>query len=243
MEKDWFETWFDSPYYHILYQDRDFEEAESFISNLISYLKPSLDAKILDLACGAGRHSIYLNKLGYDVMGVDLSPNSIQEAKKYENESLHFDTHDMREVYQENEFDYVFSMFTSFGYFESESENIKMLKSIDKELVQGGFFVLDFFNAGKVVEVLPINEVKVRDDISFKIKKHLANQFIIKEIDFEDKGRNFHYQEKVQAISLFQIKQMLLQTNLKIIDTFGDYQLNPFDEVTSDRLIVVAKKD
>src|SRR5690554_6600617 len=127
---EWFETWFDTPYYHILYQNRDFSEAEKFINNLLDYLKLPKDANCLDLACGKGRHSVFLNKKGLQVTGVDLSENSIQEAKPFENETLKFDTHDMREVYKKNTYDIVFNLFTSFGYFDSSEDNLKVLKSV-----------------------------------------------------------------------------------------------------------------
>ena len=87
MKKEWFESWFDTIYYHKLYNNRDNKEANFFILNLISYLKPNKSAKILDLACGKGRHSIILNKLGYNVLGVDLSPSNIQYANQYQNKN------------------------------------------------------------------------------------------------------------------------------------------------------------
>ena len=70
---NWFSSWFDSPYYHILYKERNFREAQIFIDNLTFYLNMDEGSKVLDLACGKGRHSIYLNQLGYDVLGVDLT--------------------------------------------------------------------------------------------------------------------------------------------------------------------------
>ena len=119
IEKDWFESWFDSPYYHLLYSNRDEREADLFIKNLINYINPSTKSKILDLACGKGRHSKVLADLGFDVTGIDLSENSIVSAKKMENESLHFYTHDMRFPFRANYFDYTFNFFTSFGYFNT----------------------------------------------------------------------------------------------------------------------------
>src|SRR5687768_8108297 len=85
--KEWYETWFDSPYYHILYSHRDNLEASNFLNNLISFVKPSRGARILDVACGKGRHSIYLNDQGFDVTGFDLSEQSIEHNKPYENEN------------------------------------------------------------------------------------------------------------------------------------------------------------
>ncbi|MGZ4035978.1 MAG: class I SAM-dependent methyltransferase, partial [Bacteroidia bacterium] len=96
----WFEGWFDSPYYHLLYKNRDYSEAELFIDNLLSFLKPEQGARFLDIGCGKGRHSIYLNKKGFDVTGIDLAENSISCAKQSENEHLHFYVHDMRKIFR-----------------------------------------------------------------------------------------------------------------------------------------------
>ena len=79
----WFQSWFNTPYYHILYQNRDYKEAELFIKNLVRYLNlDALDDSILDLACGQGRHSIFLNSLGFRVTGIDLSEKSIKHANE-----------------------------------------------------------------------------------------------------------------------------------------------------------------
>ena len=105
LQKKWFENWFDSPYYHILYQNRNDEEAELFIDNLCTYLKPSLNAMLLDAACGRGRHAVYLNKKGYHVTGIDLSPSNIEFAQRFKNKELHFQVHDIRHIFQKNSFD------------------------------------------------------------------------------------------------------------------------------------------
>ena len=98
--ENWYTSWFDSPFYHILYKDRDDIEAQHFMDNLSNYLNIPEHGEILDLACGKGRHSIYLNSLGYNVTGVDLSKNSIDYAKQFENETLQFEVHDMCEPYK-----------------------------------------------------------------------------------------------------------------------------------------------
>lgn len=96
--KNWFTSWFDTDFYHILYKDRDEQEAKFFMDNLTQYLNLPEDARILDLPCGRGRHSVYLNELGYNVVGADLSANSIAFARKFENENLKFTQFDMRTV-------------------------------------------------------------------------------------------------------------------------------------------------
>ena len=239
---NWFASWFDSPYYHILYKNRDYKEADFFIQNLTSYLKPNNEDKILDLACGAGRHSIFLNSLGYKVTGVDLSPNSIEKALESKNDNLNFDVHDMREVYKENGFNFVFNLFTSFGYFDSNDENIKMLQSVEKTLKPNGIFVLDFFNANNVIKNLVEEETKEVEGVEFKLKRELKKGKIIKHIEFETKNQSFSYSERVQAIKLEDFEELFSHTNMKIITTFGTHSLEGFDKEKSDRLIIIAQK-
>ena len=131
----------------------DYTEAQLFMDNITSYLNLPEDAKILDLACGKGRHSMYLNKLGFDVTGADLSENSIKEAAESANETLHFTVHDMREPFEEK-FDAIFNLFTSFGYFDNDADNLKTLIAIRESLTEYGFAVIDFMNADQVIKNL-----------------------------------------------------------------------------------------
>ena len=128
--KDDYNKWFDSPYYHILYENRDHKEAKNFIKKILKYLKLDRGSKILDAACGKGRHSIEIEKLGYKVLGIDLSKNSINKAKKNENENLKFLIHDIS-IPLESEFDAVFNLFTSFGY-HTKKKDLDVLYTIEK---------------------------------------------------------------------------------------------------------------
>src|SRR6187455_1959490 len=101
----WFESWFNSPWYHILYEHRDEQEAEEFLDALLDHLQPKPGSSMLDLGCGKGRHSIYLNQKGFNVTGIDLSPESIMHCRKWENETLSFFVHDMRHLFRTNDFD------------------------------------------------------------------------------------------------------------------------------------------
>ncbi|MTI20352.1 class I SAM-dependent methyltransferase, partial [Fulvivirga sp. RKSG066] len=170
-ETEWFDEWFDSPYYHILYKHRDYEEAKGFLDTLIRFFKIKPNHKVLDLACGKGRHSIYLNEKGFDVVGVDLSEQNIAHAKKFENDSLHFDVHDMREVYAEERFDFVLNMFTSFGYFDSEKENEQAICAAAKSLKPGGSLLIDFLNPYRVINNLVPEEKKTIEGIEFDITR------------------------------------------------------------------------
>lgn len=239
---EWFECWFDSPYYHILYKNRDFSEAELFIDKLLQLIQPEKTNRFLDVGCGKGRHAIYLNKKGFDVTGIDLSKKSIAYAKLSENETLHFYTHDMRKLFRTNYFDVALNLFTSFGYFENERDNYAVINSASKALKPNGIFVLDFMNSKKIINQLNCKETKTIEGIEFNISKTFENNFIVKKIDFKDKGKDYHFEERVKALTLNDFEKYFEANKLKIVHLRGNYKLEEFDEERSERLIIVARK-
>jgi SAM-dependent methyltransferase len=238
--ENWFSSWFDTKYYHLLYKDRDNNDAQLFMKHLTNYLNLPENGTILDLACGKGRHALYLNSLGYKVTGADLSTNSIKHAKQFENDTLKFAVHDMRTDYHEK-FDAVFNLFTSFGYFEDENDNIKTLNAIQNSLSEYGFGVIDFMNVDFIIDNLVSEEIKTVEHIEFHIKRYLKDNFIYKEIRFTDNNEDFFFTEKVQAITLNDFKTYLQKANITLLDVFGDYKLSKFHTKTSQRLILIFK--
>jgi len=243
-EKAWFEEWFDSPFYHILYGHHDDREARELIQNLIDYLNPSSDSVFLDLACGKGRHSRVLNELGFETYGIDLSPNSIESASQHCNERLHFTVHDMREVYKPASFDYVLNLFTSFGYFDDRDDLIKTLHAVYHELKPGGTLVIDYLNIGKIRKNLGdgVKEVIERDGIEFHTEKQIKDGFVEKEISFRHKRGRYHYTERVAALDLPIFRDLLQKAGFSLQTIAGDYQFTEYNEDISDRLILVATK-
>ncbi|WP_420574344.1 class I SAM-dependent methyltransferase [Kordia sp.] len=239
-ETTWYASWFDTPYYHILYKDRGYDEAEAFMKQLVEFLNIPEEGTILDLACGKGRHSVFLNKMGYDVTGVDLSPNSIKHASQFANDSLRFEVHDMCKPYPK-QFDAVFNLFTSFGYFERESDNLDTITSIKSALNANGFGVIDFLNAEFVMENLVENEIKEIDGIIFRLHRYVEDGFIYKDIRFEADGRDHHYTEKVKALTLKDFESYFNAAAIDLLAIFGDYSLGKFDRKTSSRLIMIFK--
>jgi SAM-dependent methyltransferase len=242
LQKEWFEAWFDSPYYHILYKHRDDQEAASFIDRISSLLNINFGAKVLDLACGRGRHAIYLSQLGYDVIGLDLSEKSIARANAMSNDKLHFYVHDMRNLFRSNYFDYIFNLFTSFGYFERDNDDLRVLQNVSKSLVKGGVFIFDFLNVGKIQFEGEVVEHKQEDDIQFAITKREQHGRIVKSIEFNHQGMDFHFEERVKLISLATFEQYMKASGLEIMHLFGNYELQDFNEQQSDRLIIIARK-
>jgi len=238
----WFANWFDSPYYHILYKNRDEREAKVFIDKLIDYLQIPEGSKLIDIACGKGRHAKYFEQKGMDVVGVDLSLNSINTAKKDENKNLQFSVHDMRENYQEETFDVVTNLFTSFGYFEDNKDEQKAINAMASNLKEEGLLIIDFMNAKKVIDHLVLNEQKTIDGIQFDITRQVKDGYILKDIRITDGEEQQQFQEKVKAITLVDYSEFIAKSGLKIIDIFGNYKLDNFDEKNSDRLILICKK-
>ena len=238
--KKWYASWFDSPYYHILYKERNYREAQLFMDNITHYLNLPEDSKILDLACGKGRHSIYLNQLGFDVLGADLSENSIIEASKNTNKTLNFKVHDMRMPF-ENKFEAIFNLFTSFGYFENDEDNLTTLIAIKDSLSEYGFAVIDFMNVNNVIANLVSEEVKTVENIDFHIKRYVKDNHIFKEIDFEDQGEKYHFTEKVKALTLQDFESMMEEAGIFLLDIFGDYKLKKYHKTESERLIMIFK--
>jgi SAM-dependent methyltransferase len=242
-QQEWFEDWFDAPFYPILYQDRDTEEAALFVDKLMSFLHPPKNSKILDIACGEGRFAKQLGSYGHDVTGIDLSVSRIARAKKMEFKKLHFFVHDMRLPFYINYFDYAFNFFTSFGYFEHQRDNQLAANSFASALKPGGVLVLDYLNKFRALEHLNPEESIRRGDYLFHIRRFLQDQKIIKEIRVQDREGMMHfYQERVSAFGLADFISLFCKANMSVEHIFGDYDLHPFEEKTSPRLILVFRK-
>ncbi len=238
----WFKSWFDTPYYHILYRHRDDNEAQVFIKNTVQSLHPSKDCHILDLACGRGRHAKFLSKLGYEVTGIDLSESNISFAREHHSgERLHFEVGDMRQPYGENRFDYIFNLFTSFGYFDSWDDDLQALKMMKQALKPGGTLVLDFMNVNKVKLGLVKKEVRTVKDIEFHIERFIRNGMVVKQIRFEADGAHHEYEEQVQLLNREDFQLLLSEAGFVITSIYGDFDLSEFNARDSERLILFAR--
>lgn len=239
--KEWFRDWFNSTYYDLLYSHRDEEEARLFISSLLERLHLPKGSSILDLACGKGRHSVFLNELGYEVTGIDLSTNSIESAKSFENSKLRFKTADMRTFELDKQFECVMNLFTSFGYFEKTEDNLHVLQRVKKHLKPNGVFVLDYFNAEIVKKNNRENYTTDKQGVHFIIEKKIEGDFVVKSIEVKDEDFTGSFQERVQLLQLEQLEDMLRQNGLIPISRFGSYHLETFSPNHSERVIIIAR--
>ncbi len=244
MQETWFKDWFNTPYYHQLYKDRDYTEAANFIDVLLKKISPSPNSLMLDVACGKGRHSLQLANKGFEVVGIDLSHESIQEALLSEQSNLHFYEHDMRLPFWINYFDYAFNFFTSFGYFKSKREDENAIRSIAQSLKSNGVFVMDYLNVAYTESQIEHLSKKEIDNVEFTITKWHDEKFFYKKILIEDnnKKKNISFTETVSKYTLQDFTGLFEAQGLKIKDVYGDYQLSKYIAEESPRLILVAQK-
>ncbi|HET9056917.1 MAG TPA: class I SAM-dependent methyltransferase [Chitinophagaceae bacterium] len=240
----WFKDWFSSPYYHLLYFKRDQNEASVFIDKLIEYLKPTYGSRMLDVACGKGRHSIQLAEKGFDVTGIDISFENIEEAKKSEKDNLHFYQHDMRLPFWINYFDYAFNFFTSFGYFATKREHDNAIRTMANSVKENGILVIDYLNAHYEENHLVYKSEKEIEGINFYITKWFDETHFYKKIIVEDEALTepLEHIERVAKFSLGDFTEMLAFQDFQVQEVFGNYNLEHYDVINSPRMVIVAKK-
>tara|TARA_B100000886_G_scaffold260151_1_gene185030 strand:- start:68 stop:787 length:720 start_codon:yes stop_codon:yes gene_type:complete len=234
-------NWFDTPYYKLLYKNRNEDEAGLFIDNILKKINIEPNSKILDLACGTGRHSIYLSKKGFDVVGIDKSKKNILTAKENENKKLIFFQQEMTKDIN-MQFNAIFNFFTSFGYVDHKY-NYDTVENISKILMKGGLFIIDFLNQKIVRKNIVEYEEKNIENINFNIHRYIENNYIIKEISFKHNKTKYNFKERVMLLDLKDFENYFNKNNLKIIDIYGNYKLSSFDINKSPRLILISKKN
>jgi SAM-dependent methyltransferase len=233
-----------------LYKHRDERDAKKILSLILKTIRIPENATILDLACGNGRHSLLFAKMGFKTSGIDISDFLISEANKLLDKknnkiknNLSFEIKDMRKLSHKREFDLVVNLFSSFGYFEKDFENEKVIKSVANALKPNGYFILDFLNSEYVINnLVPFSVTKIKNIVIYQIRT-IKNNFVVKEIIIHDKLKkiNSRFTEKIRLFNYQDFKRMFNKYGLKIIRKFGDYEGNEYDSKKSHRLIIFSK--
>ena len=235
----WYEKWFDENYL-VLYRHRNRRDAEEQVRLIIDTLDLHVEDKILDLACGEGRYTALFNDLGYQVTGIDLSETLVNCGKE-RYPGLELEVGDMRQIH--GKFDVILSLFTSFGYFDSDQDNENVIRSIFNALNPGGYFWLDFLNAQQVQETLvPQSITDISPGIRAVENRKIENGRIIKDIHFFNQGEENHYKESVRLFTASNLEQMFQRNGFHITQHFGDYHGRSW-EPHSPRTILVGRKN
>jgi SAM-dependent methyltransferase len=238
-EADWFEEWFGTDYLRI-YQHRDESEAERAIELITHHVRGREIQSVLDLACGAGRHSKVLCERWWTV-GLDLSMSLLRVARREDLDAPYVRA-DMRELsFAGESFDLVVNLFTSFGYFDDDREHARVLARVRDVLRPGGTFVIDFLNATQVRRNLVPYDERVENGVTIEQSRTISpdDRFVEKTIRLRERGRE--YVERVRLLSAGDLERMLEKAGFDILHCFGDYTGARWTE-NSPRTILFASR-
>jgi SAM-dependent methyltransferase len=238
-EADWFEQWFGEDYLNI-YQHRDETEAERAIELIATNLAGRRIDTVLDLACGAGRHTRVLRERWWTV-GLDLSMALLKLARK-ESADGPYVRADMRDLpFADGTFDLVVNLFTSFGYFDDDSEHLRVLSCVSTAMKHGGTLVIDFLNSSQVRRDLVPYDERVANGITIELRRTISpdDRFVEKRIRLRDSGKE--YIERVRLLSPRDLQRMLIAAGFEVVKLFGDYGGTDWSQ-DSPRTILFASR-
>lgn len=244
MTESWFERSFREDYL-LVYRHRDESSANHEVNELLTNLPIKQSGRVLDLCCGSGRHSRALAARGYDVVGVDLSDVFLALAREQNTfANLHYSQYDMRQIPFEQEFDIVFNLFTSFGYFTTDEENQLVIANMARALKQGGEVVIDYLNPAFLKANLVPHSTREIEGLLIEEDRIIEDGFVKKRIrisDAESEGAR-EYWEMVRLYEVDEMVKMLQAAGFTGIQTFGTYSCEPYEGATSKRMIFYAQK-
>ncbi|MGH7615547.1 MAG: class I SAM-dependent methyltransferase [Gemmatimonadales bacterium] len=237
---DWFEQWFGEEY-HALYPHRDTEDAQRAVA-LVQRVAPWRPGeRVLDLACGAGRHAAELERAGAHVLGFDLSPAMLRRARTLSAAPLV--RGDMRALpFRPGSFGLVVNLFTSFGYFRDDAEHRLVVRQVADVLAPGGRLVLDYLNADQVRQTLRRDSGEVRDGATAaRVLRRFSEEgrYVVKQIELRAENRSF--QERVRLFTAQELAELLEDAGLHVTARFGDYDGTPVS-ADSPRVILVGER-
>ncbi len=230
---DWYKKAFRSDYLRV-YPHRNDKEARVQVEFLLEKLGGISLCNVLDIGCGDGRHSLEFSRRGYKVTGLDLSDELLERAynrAKEEGLDTTFIHRDMREVPKSYNFDLVVNFFTSFGYFQEDRENAKVLNTIAQSLCPGGSFLMDYLNREYVISNLVPEDHYIMDTMEVNQKRWITGDWEIKgtnvrinkEVKIRENGSERIYNESVRMYTLEELEKMMSKVGLEVTQTYGDF--------------------
>ena len=241
----WYTEWFNSENYLKVYSHRDESEAERLVELIVQTLSIKPDSKILDMACGSGRHAIIFAKKGFYVTAVDLSQRLMSEAKEnaIQNDvKIDFVLSDILDFETTERFNLTLNLFTSFGYFDNDEDNFRVILKANELLIDGGYFVIDYFNKNYLLKNLIPTSVFSENGLRITQNRIIEGNRVRKNISIESNGLVEEYYESVRLYNHDEMLTHIKKAGFNIFNEFGDYNGNNFNKESSPRLIIVAKK-
>ncbi len=248
MKKDWFKDWFESDFYQKVYNHRDNEDEKLICDLIINSIELQKGSKILDAACGSGRHYLKFLEYGFNVYGFDLSKNllSIAQQKSIEKKfPINLFCADIRKICLKEKFDLITNLFTSFGYFENDDENFSFIRKAYELLKINGYYVLDYFNMDYLINnLIPYSEKQI-DSFNVIENRVIENNRVNKKIVIQDINTSMVINEFYESVKLYKPDELIfriLNMGFKLKHKYGNYLGDSFDNNKSQRLILVFQK-
>lgn len=241
----WYKEWFNSDNYLKVYSHRDVTEAERLVNLIVNNINSVAGNKVLDMACGSGRHAIIFASKGYEVTAIDLSKNLIATAEanaKAQNVNIEFVNSDILEFSSITKFNLTVNLFTSIGYFDDDEDNFKIIKKAFDLLTDRGMFVIDYFNKNYLLKNLIPTTVFSDNGSRITQNRFIDGNRVRKNITIENNGKIDEFYESVRLYSNDELISSLKGAGFRIMKKFGDYEGNDFEEDPSQRLIIFAQK-
>jgi ubiquinone/menaquinone biosynthesis C-methylase UbiE len=241
---DWYKKSFGDDYL-LVYKHRDLQGAYNEVKRMIEWLQLPAGAEVLDLCCGMGRHSMALTDFGYHITGVDLSGVLLKEAERLDPErKVRWLQGDMRQVPLTETFDAVVNLFTSFGYFEEDAENEKVLHEMHRLLKpERGQFIIDFLNPGHVAAHLVPFSKRLEGETTIEESRKIEDGFVRKTIVISEPGTaDRTYTEQVKLYQREAFTGMLERADLEVLHVYGNYDASAYDSRESKRMIFVGHR-
>jgi 2-polyprenyl-3-methyl-5-hydroxy-6-metoxy-1,4-benzoquinol methylase len=248
VEPHWYETFFDENWLTISSQTHPPEKSAAEVDFLVDELGLQAGQAVLDLPCGHGRHSVELARRGLRVVGVDLNEEPLERAYWAAREAgvkVDLRRIDMREIQFREEFDAVFNLWTSFGYFESESEDRLVLDRAYRALRPGGAFVLETVNLYSVLRRFEPRSWHELGEGRMLLEERSFDPWTGRMqsgwVLLEPGGERIEMAFATRAYTLVELVRMLSSVGFTVERAFGDYQGSEY-AVDSRRMIVVARR-
>lgn len=248
---DWYERSFGDDYL-LVYKHRDQRGAGRETEKLIAWLNLPSGAKVLDLCCGMGRHSIAFTEAGFEVTGVDLSDVLLREAKRNDSGRIvRWVRADMRNLPLAGGFDAVVNLFTSFGYFHDDCEHVQVLREVARMLKPKGRFIIDYLNPAYMAAHLVPRSERVDENQLITERRVIEDGYVKKHITITeadgvgegaDGGRSREYMERIKLYSKEDFAAMLQEAGLILEQVHGDYGEDAYDPETSPRMILAGSR-
>lgn len=239
--REWFRDWFGEEYL-ALYPHRNEREARAAVDLFLRVAPPRPGSRLLDLACGAGRHLRELCGAGLDSTGLDLSMTLLREARARAPEGP-LVRGDMRRLpFARESFGGLTSFFTSFGYFGDPADDRQVLREMARVMTPGAVFMLDFLNAARVRRELVERDSRDVGGNRIIQAREITDDVVVKRIRIEplDEGDVRHFEERVRLYTCEDLVGLLSEAGLETTHRFGDYEGAPFSSA-SPRLILAGR--